>query len=124
MMHAWLVQKMRLPLTALLVAASFAAQPASARMSGHAAAAIAHHGAAHTLSARHSAHPVRVALHMPHRPLGGSLVRCTLLSQPHRNERLTANRHKARYFAPTSQAVFFAHAGDRCVWHAGAAVHG
>ncbi|MCQ8277655.1 hypothetical protein NFI95_04225 [Acetobacteraceae bacterium KSS8] len=116
---------MRFVLVTLLLAAGVLALPALAHGTGARAAQIGRHRASVSApGAHHAIRPVRIALHSRHRRLGGSLVRCTSLQQPRGNGRMASGHHGAGTFAPTSQAVFFAHAGDRCVWHAGTTVHG
>ena len=50
-----------------------------------------------------------------------SLLRCTTVSlpaQPARpGHRLIRQLDPERFFAPTRQAMFFSHPGDRCAWH-------
>ncbi len=61
--------------------------------------------------------------------LNASLLRCTSLRRPSRSGRFAGSRQdqaaaRRPGFAPTRQAVFFSHAGDRCIWHAGAPARG
>ena len=50
-----------------------------------------------------------------------SLVRCTPVAMPARahgsGHHLVRQAGDGRFFAPTRQAMFFSHKGDRCVWH-------
>ncbi len=59
---------------------------------------------------------------------GGSLVLCLSVPLP---VQVSATGHAPirrikdeRFFAPTRQAMFFSHPGDRCVWHAGGPARG
>ncbi len=61
---------------------------------------------------------------------GGSLVLCTSVPLPVPVP-VSATGHApvrriedGRFFAPTRQAMFFSHPGDRCVWHAGGPARG
>jgi hypothetical protein len=60
---------------------------------------------------------------------GNSLVRCSSLRQPSHlgrswSRRQDLARARAGYFAPTNQAMFFSHAGDRCLWRSRTAARG
>ena len=63
-----------------------------------------------------------------HADAGGSLVLCTSVPLP---VQVSATGHAPvrriedeLFFAPTRQAMFFSHPGDRCVWHAGGPARG